>query len=192
MISTISSTIRTRRVQIIVAALILVALLLPTAWIVRSVAASGTSLTISPTSGQAGITVQASGSGFGHKELIYVNFDTTLVAAAQSSASKSGTFSISFVVPQSAQPGNHTVTATGQSTGTTASATFQIPSPTPTPTSIPSPPPIPTPTAIPTPIPSPGPSPSPTPPPAMTDWLQFGFSAAGGRDNAAESTISAG
>jgi eukaryotic-like serine/threonine-protein kinase len=168
------SAIRSRRVALVAVALIIAVLLVPTVWIARSVAASGGTLTISPTSGQAGITVQVSGSGFGHKEIVDVSFDTTLVAAALSSASKSGTFSTSFVVPQSAQPGSHTVTATGQNTGSTASATFQIPSP----------------TATPSPSPTPTPIPSPTPPPVMTDWPQFGFNPAGGRDNAAETKIS--
>lgn len=169
------ATIRSRRVSLVLAALVLVALLLPTVWIVRTVAANGVTLTISPTSGQAGITVQVSGSGFGHKEIVDVSFDTTLVAAALSSASKSGIFSASFVVPQSAQPGSHTVTATGQNTGSTALATFQIPSPTATPTPLLSPTPL--------------PSPSPTPPPVPTDWPQFGFGPAGGRYNSAETSI---
>jgi len=156
------SAIRTRRVSLIAAALVIVALLVPTVWAVRSAVASGATLTLSPTSGQAGTTVQVSGSGFGHRETVNVSFDSTPVASAQ--ASKSGTFSTTFVVPQTAQPGSHTVTATGQNTGRSASATFQIPSPTPTP--------------------------FPTPPPVTTDWPQFGFAPAGGRDNAVETKIS--
>jgi hypothetical protein len=85
------SAIRTRRVSLIAAALIIVALLVPTVWAVRSAVASGATLTLSPTSGQAGTTVQVSGSGFGHRETVNVSFDSTGVASAQ--ASKSGTFS---------------------------------------------------------------------------------------------------
>ncbi len=166
-VSAIRSAIRAPRMALVAAVLILAVLLVPTVWIVRSVAASGPTLTLSPTSGQAGITVQVSGSGFGHKEIVDVSFDTTLVAAAQSSASKSGTFSASFVVPQTAQPGSHTVTATGQSTGLTASTSFVIPGPTATST----------------------PFPTPTPSPVLTGWPQFGFGPAGGRYNSAESTI---
>jgi outer membrane protein assembly factor BamB len=133
----------------------MVALLIPIAWIARSALANGTTtLTLSPTSGVAGITVSAGGSGFGHKEPVSVTFDTTPVATA--TANISGYFSTSFAVPQGALVGNHTVTATGQKTGRAASATFQVVSA-----------------------------------PAATDWLQFGWSFAGGRSNPSETSLSA-
>ncbi len=119
--------IRRHRFSLVVV-LVLVALLIPVAWAIRSAAASGAALTLSPTSGQEGTTVQVSGSGFGHKEMVKVTFDTAVVATA--TATSGGTFSTSFAVPQTAQPGNHTVTGTGQRSGRSASATFQVVSPT--------------------------------------------------------------
>jgi eukaryotic-like serine/threonine-protein kinase len=142
--------IRRHRFSLVVVVLVLVALLVPAAWAVRSAAASGAALTLSPTSGQAGTTAQVSGSGFGHKETIKVTFDAAVVATA--TATSDGTFFTSFAVPQAAQPGNHTVTGTGQRSGRSASATFQVVS-------------------------------------AIGNWLQFGYSAQGGRANPFETTI---
>jgi outer membrane protein assembly factor BamB len=123
----IMANIRTRRFSLVAAILVLVALLVPTGWVVRSVAASSASLTLSPAAGQAGTSVQVSGGGFGHKESVNVTFDATLVATA--TAANDGSFSTSFVVPQTAQPGNHTVIGTGQRSRRSASTTFQVVSP---------------------------------------------------------------
>ncbi|MGE5333072.1 MAG: PQQ-binding-like beta-propeller repeat protein [Nitrososphaerota archaeon] len=92
--------------------------------------ASSTSLTLAPTAGQVCTTVQVSGSGFGDKETVAVTFDATRIATTQ--ATKSGMLFTSFMVPQTSQPGNHTVTATGKSSGRSASATFHVVRPTTT------------------------------------------------------------
>lgn len=124
------TTIRTRRFFLIAVVLILVVLLVSTACVVGSPVVSSTSLTLAPTAGQVCTTVQVSGSGFGDKETVAVTFDTTRIAKTQ--ATKSGMLSTSFMVPQTSQPGNHTVTATGKSSGRSASATFQVVRPTTT------------------------------------------------------------
>src|SRR5207245_3338026 len=57
-------------------------------------------------------TVTAVGSGFRFKEGIEVTFDAIQLASVTSSST--GSFQARFRVPQSAQPGRHKVTATGQ------------------------------------------------------------------------------
>jgi len=149
--TTIRRTIRSGRIFLIAVVLIPVVLLVSTACAVGSPVVRSTSLTLAPTAGQVCTTVQVSGSGFGDKEPVAVTFDATRIATTK--ATKSGMLFTSFMVSQTSRPGNHTVTATGRSSGRSASATFQVVRPT------------------------------------TTFWSQFGSTAAGGRANSAESTI---
>jgi hypothetical protein len=146
----------------LVVSLLLVSLLVP-----RLVAGTtGPSLSLAPTSGIAGSTVQATGRGFpanvsGNKLM----FGSTQVATVRTDST--GAFSTSFVVPGAAKAGGHVVSATVKKV--TASTTFQVtaasPSPTPAPTPSPTLSPSPAPTASPEPSPSPSPSPRPAPSP---------------------------
>jgi hypothetical protein len=64
------------------------------------------------------------GSGFGATETVVIDFDTKQVA--KTTTDPAGSFSKRFKVSKSALPGNHTVTATGKSSGYTAMATFLV------------------------------------------------------------------
>src|SRR5437588_9591372 len=64
-----------------------------------------------------------SGNGFGQNESVTITFDATVIGTASAVQTK---FSQNVNVPGSATPGNHTVTATGQSTGSMASAIFLV------------------------------------------------------------------
>jgi outer membrane protein assembly factor BamB len=68
--------------------------------------------------------VIATGSGFGASEAVDLAFDGTVISHARTDGS--GSFSKPLVVPRTALPGGHTVTATGESSGTTAPATFLV------------------------------------------------------------------
>ncbi len=68
-------------------------------------------------------TFTVSGSGYGQSEMVTITFDTKVIGTATSSLTK---FSQNVNVPGTATPGNHTVTAIGQSSGSTASATFLV------------------------------------------------------------------
>jgi outer membrane protein assembly factor BamB len=82
------------------------------------------SITHSPVSGSPSSTVKVSGSGFGISETVTITFDTTSVSNITTSST--GTFSKKITVPKSAQPGNHTITARGLTSGHSASATFLV------------------------------------------------------------------
>lgn len=64
-----------------------------------------------------------SGNGYGQNESVTITFDSTVIGTATALQTK---FSQKVNVPGSATPGNHTVTATGQTTGSTASAQFLV------------------------------------------------------------------
>lgn len=116
--------LRARWIVALSMALALAVALVPAFMAVHSALASSASITLSPTSGAAGATVQVAGSGYRRSESVSVTFDGAAVAT--SVANRNGAFSASFTAPQSAQPGNHTVTATGAKSHLAASATFQI------------------------------------------------------------------
>lgn len=115
---------RFRRLFVLAALLAVLVALVPIILIVRSAQASGAAITLSPTSGAAGATVQVSGGGFRHRETVNVTFDAALVATATTTTT--GAFSATFAAPQAAQAGSHTVTATGAKSGLIASAIFTV------------------------------------------------------------------
>jgi outer membrane protein assembly factor BamB len=86
--------------------------------------ASGTSIALRPKVGPPTTTAKVTGKGFGASETIGITFDQTTVASGASSPS--GGFTARFKVPKSATPGEHTVTATGESSGLMAQATFAV------------------------------------------------------------------
>ena len=160
------------------AATLVVAALVTLAFPARVAAAT---LTLTPTSGVPGDTVNAHGAGYPPNQPISVRWDDTLVATGNSGTERTG-FDIPFQVPPAA-PGGHVVTLCVTGTGPTgcggasdtAPFTVVIPAVTPTPAPLPSLPPPPTPipgasaTAEPT-LPHPtfpigAETPSPEPPP---------------------------
>jgi outer membrane protein assembly factor BamB len=64
------------------------------------------------------------GTGFGASETVAVDFSAAQVATATTSSA--GTFSATFTVPKPALPGNHPVTATGQTSGRSATHNFLV------------------------------------------------------------------
>jgi hypothetical protein len=105
------------------------------------------SLTLDPTSGPRGATVDAIGSGYPANSPISVLWDGALIKSATSASPRS--FVIEFRVPRAATVGPHTVTMcvtgsgpTGCSSTDRADATFTVvptATPTPQPTTVPTP-----------------------------------------------------
>src|SRR5437764_1447096 len=83
--------------------------------------AAGTSIALYHNFGRPFSSFTVSGNGFGQNESVTITFDAKVIGTGTAVQTK---FSQNVDVPGSATPGNHTVTATGQSTGSTASAQF--------------------------------------------------------------------
>jgi outer membrane protein assembly factor BamB len=88
------------------------------------VAATTASITLKPGVGPPTSVVTVTGTGFGASETVAVDFSGTQVATATTSST--GTFSATFTVPKSALPGNHPVTATGNTSGRSATHNFLV------------------------------------------------------------------
>ena len=83
--------------------------------------AAGTSIALYHNFGRPFSSFTVSGNGFGQNESVTITFDSKVIGTGTAVQTK---FSQKVDVPGSATPGNHTVTATGQTTGLTASAIF--------------------------------------------------------------------
>jgi outer membrane protein assembly factor BamB len=77
-----------------------------------------------PNHGPPTSRVVAGGGGFQAGETVDLHFDSTLVAS--STANVSGAFRAKFNVPGDALPGDHTVSATGNSSGASGQAIFEV------------------------------------------------------------------
>lgn len=86
--------------------------------------AGAATLAFSPSVGPPTSKIQATGSGFGAQEVIDLAFDGTVIAHA--TTDPDGSFSTKVRIPRSALPGDHTVNATGESSGSVASAAFLV------------------------------------------------------------------
>ena len=84
------------------------------------------SLTLSPSSGTPGTTVNVNGSGFLSGEGIVVGWNNASREVAAATANTSGAFTASFAVPSSSRNGDHQVIATGQSSGFATTAIFSV------------------------------------------------------------------
>jgi outer membrane protein assembly factor BamB len=87
-------------------------------------AAVTTDITLKPSAGPPTSKVTVTGTGFGAGETVVVDFSGTQRATAATSST--GTFSATFTVPRPALPGNHPVTATGQTSGRSAAKNFLV------------------------------------------------------------------
>ena len=87
-------------------------------------AAVTASITLKPGVGPPTTKVSVTGSGFGASETVAVDFSAIQVATA--TTSPTGAFSATFTVPKSALPGNHPVTATGDTSGLSATRNFLV------------------------------------------------------------------
>lgn len=72
-----------------------------------------------------GGSLQVSGSNFVPNEDITITFHSSPVTLATTTASASGTFSVTVTIPSTAAPGTHTILATG-TTGDSASTTLIV------------------------------------------------------------------
>ncbi len=83
--------------------------------------AANTTIALYHNFGRPFSSFMVSGNGFGQNESVTITFDSTVIGTATALQTK---FSQKVNVPGSATPGNHTDTATGQTTGSRASAQF--------------------------------------------------------------------
>jgi len=81
-------------------------------------------IAVSPASGPPTQKVTVHGTGFGNGESVSILFDATQQTTG--AADSSGAFAALFTVPKSAQPGRHTVTANGQTSGLHATDAFLV------------------------------------------------------------------
>ncbi len=97
-------------------------------------AAATPAVTLSPTSGQTGVSTTASGTGFActNVRTTSVNLTWDKDQSLGSASVSSGGFSLTFQTPAGAAAGSHTVTAACSTIS--ASATFTVVQPTPSPT----------------------------------------------------------
>jgi outer membrane protein assembly factor BamB len=101
-----------------------VSMLLALGLFAAPVGAVTVSITLKPAAGPPTSTVTVTGTGFGASETVAVDFSAAQVATATTSSA--GTFSAIFTVPKPALPGNHPVTATGQTSGRSATHNFLV------------------------------------------------------------------
>jgi outer membrane protein assembly factor BamB len=85
---------------------------------------SDTRISLKPNFGPPTSKVKVKGSGFSPSEIVNLAFDSTMLGSITTDSS--GAFSTKIKVPASALPGDHTVTATGQSSGRSAMQTFLV------------------------------------------------------------------
>jgi hypothetical protein len=90
-----------------------------TAW-----AKKGPTIKLNITYGPPSALVNASGTGFGLSETVNISFDSTSLSSATTDTS--GSFSGTLTIPNSALPGNHTISATGVTSGSMAQKTFLV------------------------------------------------------------------
>jgi outer membrane protein assembly factor BamB len=93
----------------------------------RAATAATTALTIAPATGTPSVSVAVSGTGFGASEAVdvYVDLVDTLLLVSSSSGSISG----SVLIPATASPGTHYVTAIGRKSGDAAQTTYTATTP---------------------------------------------------------------
>jgi outer membrane protein assembly factor BamB len=106
------------RARLLVLVLVALALLAPAS----QAGARAATLALTPSVGPPSAIVRATGSGFGAQEVVDLAFDGAIFAHA--TTRPDGSFLSRLTVPGSALPGDHTVSATGETSGTTASVAF--------------------------------------------------------------------
>src|SRR5947209_3608193 len=110
-------------------AMVLVALLaLSLTFFVSSraaVQASSPNISVFPVSGPPNTNTQMSGKHFGASETVTLTIDTS-ISLGSATTDSTGAFSASVLIPKTALPGAHTITATGQTSGDTAQATYKV------------------------------------------------------------------
>src|ERR1700730_1696880 len=86
--------------------------------------AASQGLVLSSTVGPPTTVTKVRGTGFKGSELVSIDFDMKLMTVL--TASTSGAFSVTLLIPKSAQPGNHIIQGIGQTSGRSAQATFLV------------------------------------------------------------------
>src|SRR5438128_1543493 len=85
---------------------------------------AGSQIRLTPFSGPPSTATQVSGRGYQAGETVDIAFD--LVTIATTKANQAGSFRKRIAVPSSALPGDHSIRATGESSGFTATAVFTV------------------------------------------------------------------
>src|SRR4051794_40417515 len=104
------------RVRPLLVALVMCSVLVPA----RAWSAEGVAIALSPRVGPPTTVTTVRGTGFSPGERVIVDLDTFPAASAR--ADGGGSLRARVVVPGSALPGEHPVSATGQLSGSTAEA----------------------------------------------------------------------
>ena len=86
--------------------------------------AAGPTIKLNITFGPPSALVNVNGTGFGISEQINLSFDANSIASTNTDAS--GSFSNTITIPNSALPGNHTLSATGVTSGAMVQRTFLV------------------------------------------------------------------
>src|SRR6266516_500309 len=89
-----------------------------------SMADPGPQIHLSPQVGPPTTRLTVVGRGFGPSEAVDLSFDSR--PRGRATTDPSGAFTAHITVPKGALPGDHTVTATGESSGLSASAPFTV------------------------------------------------------------------
>jgi hypothetical protein len=116
----VRSSFRLRVAGVFAASVVLIALAPPGA----TGAVLDPAISLRPHHGPPTTRTEVHGTGFGPTEEVVITFDAKQVGAAATDGA--GSFSTRVIVPGSAKPGRHRVTATGQPSGLSASARFIV------------------------------------------------------------------
>ncbi|SRR6266436_1614832 len=81
-------------------------------------------ISLSPNHGHPSLSLKVIGTSFGVNEIVSISFDAMPVGTTTTNST--GVFTTKITIPSSAHPGNHTIQATGQSSGFFAQALFLV------------------------------------------------------------------
>jgi outer membrane protein assembly factor BamB len=86
--------------------------------------AANATISLSTNHAYPSFSLQVKGTSFGTGESIFIQFDTTLISNTVTTGT--GSFVRTITIPRAALPGNHTIQATGQTSGLSAQKLFLV------------------------------------------------------------------
>ncbi len=90
-----------------------------------AVHAAGPVITLLPKTGSPNVKIQVAGKKFGVSETVSLTFDTA-TSLGTATTDSTGAFTTSVTIPKTALPGNHTISAVGQTSGMSAQAIYLL------------------------------------------------------------------
>ena len=90
-----------------------------------AVHAAGPVITLLPKTGSPSVKIQVAGKKFGVSETVSLTFDTA-TSLGTATTDSTGAFTTSVTIPKTALPGNHTISAVGQTSAISAQATYLL------------------------------------------------------------------